>query len=443
MASIAKDPNGRRRLQFVDPDGKRRTIRLGKLPKRAAEMIQTKVEHLLAAKTSGCSWDTPTAQWVADLPDALADKLAHVGLIPARERATLGPFLAGYCKQRFDVKPATQVVWRHTRQNLVEFFGKDTILGDVTSGDADRFRLYLIGKEYAPTTVAKRLGFARQFFNAARKDRLIGENPFRDVSHKAAPDATRKRFITQEETTQLLEAAPSADWRAIVALCRYGGLRCPSEVLSLKWEGVDWGRKRIRVDSPKTEHLPGKASRVIPLFPELEPILAEAWELAPDRAQYVIGRDDYRKAAQGRDGWVNCNLRTQFTRIIRWAGLEPWPKLFHNLRASRETELTREHPLHVVTDWIGNTPTIALRHYLQVVDMDFDKALQCPDKAAQNAAQYAHETGSTVLHAKPQTPSFSEECETLQHCTSVQVEAAGIEPASRDISAQASTCVVG
>jgi hypothetical protein len=40
----------------------------------------------------------------------------------------------------------------------------------------------------------------------------------------------------------------------------------------------------------------------------------------------------YRDAAQ--------NLCTQFLRIIRKAGVKKWLKLFHNLRASRETELT-------------------------------------------------------------------------------------------------------
>ena len=64
-------------------------------------------------------------------------------------------------------------------------------------------------------------------------------------------------------------ACPNTDWRTIVALCRYGGLRCPSEVLTLKWADVDWEHGRFRVHSPKTEHHPGKEVREVPLFPEL------------------------------------------------------------------------------------------------------------------------------------------------------------------------------
>jgi len=136
-----------------------------------------------------------------------------------------------------------------------------------------------------------------------------------------------------------------------------------SEVLSLRWRDVDWDGGRINVQSPKTEHHPGKASRIIPLFPELRPILAESFELAPDGAEFVVD-GKFRKAARGPGGWLNTNLRTNFEKIVRCAGLQKWPRLFHNLRASRETELVESYPVQVVTSWLGNTPSVAMRHYL-------------------------------------------------------------------------------
>jgi hypothetical protein len=38
-----------------------------------------------------------------------------------------------------------------------------------------------------------------------------------------------------------------------------------------------------------------------------------------------------------------------------------WPRLFHSVklqegRASRQTELQREFPLHVICSWLGNSP---------------------------------------------------------------------------------------
>ena len=56
------------------------------------------------------------------------------------------------------------------------------------------------------------------------------------------------------------------------------------------------------------------------------------------------------------------------------AGFDSWPRLFQNLRASRETELANEFPLHVVTVWLGNTERVASKHYLQVTDDHFAQA---------------------------------------------------------------------
>ena len=61
-------------------------------------------------------------------------------------------------------------------------------------------------------------------------------------------------------------------------------------------------------------------------------------------------------------------------RIIRKAGIEPWPKLFQNLRSTRETELAEQYPLHVVCAWIGNSQPVAAKHYLQVTEGHFRQA---------------------------------------------------------------------
>ena len=46
------------------------------------------------------------------------------------------------------------------------------------------------------------------------------------------------------------------------------------------------------------------------------------------------------------------------------------------MRASRETELAKDYPVHVVTAWLGNTPRSAMKHYRQVTDDDFERAAQ-------------------------------------------------------------------
>jgi len=426
MASISTTPNGRRLIQFSGADGKRRTIRLGKMPMNFAERVRLRVEHLAAAAMTGAAVDPDTAQWLAGRDNVLAEKLAKVGLIPSREKAgksTLQEFIKRYIASRTDVKPATKEVWRQGELGLVNFFGAARSLEAITAGDADGYKLQLIADKLASMTIRKRLQFAKTVFRSAVRHRLIASNPFADVSIKVGmPD--RRQFITKEETAKIL-AVCSPDWRTIIALARFGGLRCPSEVLSLRWQDVDWETGRIMVRSPKTEHHPGKGTRQIPMFPELKPLLEEAFELAPEGAEYVVG-GRYREACQGPAGWRNVNLRTQFERILARAGLVAWPRLFHNLRSSRQTELTEDFPSHVVCAWLGNSEEIAREHYLQVTDEHFDRAKV--GEALQNAVQQSSATAGKDQQEDGETVEIAAICEVVRKPAETKADGEGFEP---------------
>ena len=442
MASITREPNGRRTIQFVGSDGKRRSIRLGKVSQRLAESVQVRVEHLAAAQVTGGALDGETARWVADLDAQLADKLAAVGLIAPRNAATVGNLLDAFLTANPHAKPATLVVWGQVARCLREHFGADRQLRTVGRAEAEGFRQWLVGQKLAATTITKRVQFARQFFAYAVRCEWIERNPFADVSHKGGDPHKRQRYITEAETTRLIDAAPNWVWRTIIALARYGGLRTPSETLSLRIADLDWEHGAMTVISPKTEGH-GQGHRAVPMFARLRPFLEEAWNMAQEGQTHVIPENLYLPAAHGPHGWVNCNLRTTFEKIVHRAGLEPWPRLFHALRASCESDLAREYPITTVCKWIGNTVAIAARHYVQVTDGDFQRASGTVQKAVQNPVQQAHESPCKGSQENTATPGFSEDFQGLRVCTNVQVEAAGIEPASRDISAQASTCIVG
>jgi len=84
VASIGKDPGGRRRILFIAADGKRKTIRLGRVNQRTAVAVKVKVEALNTAAITGQPVDDEVARWVAGLDTLMADKLASVGLITRR-----------------------------------------------------------------------------------------------------------------------------------------------------------------------------------------------------------------------------------------------------------------------------------------------------------------------------------------------------------------------
>ena len=98
-------------------------------------------------------------------------------------------------------------------------------------------------------------------------------------------------------------------------MARFGSVRTPSKTLELHWGDIDWGQNRFTVTSPKTNKQ-GKPWRIVPLFPELREILAEAFDLASDRAEFVITR--YR----------NDNVQTQFNQILKRAGVDTVAEVF-------------------------------------------------------------------------------------------------------------------
>lgn len=368
MASISTTAAGNRSIQFTNRDRRRKTIYLGVMPMKFVETIKGHVEKLNFAAITGHSVETETARWLTTISPILANKLAKVGLIAPREVAKLGPFLESYIKSRSDVKRASEVAYRQTQRWLLKHFGADRLLTDILPGHADEFRLWLLG-QVGDNTTRRHCGRAKQFFRAALRKRLIDANPFEDMRGCAVrANRTRDHLISLEETQKVLDACPDAQWRLLFALSRFGGLRCPSEHVALTWGDVNWAENKITVHSPKTEHHEGKESRIIPIFPELRPYLEAAFEEAEPGTTHVI---TIRRTA-------NANLRTRLRKIIKRAGLKPWPKLFHNLRASRQTELAQRFPMHVVCEWIGNSQVVAIKHYLRVTDADYAAAASDP-----------------------------------------------------------------
>ncbi len=104
------------------------------------------------------------------------------------------------------------------------------------------------------------------------------------------------------------------------------------------------------------------------------------------------------------------------------------PKIFHNLRATRQTELEEENPSHVVCAWLGNSEIVARKHYLQVTDAHFANAAQIP--AQQPPADGGNASQAKAGQAKNPSgsPRGSKHCEPARKH---RMTLTGIEPVSR------------
>lgn len=418
MASLSTSVDGLRRIRFKGLDGREKTVRLGRLEKRQCEVVRNYVGRLEAAQKTGNAIDADTLAWLGRITAELHSKLAHVGLVAERQTATLGSFLAAYIDGRANLKPNTLRNYRVTEQHLLKYFGPNKLLGEITPGDADDWRESLLRGGMGKATLAREVKRAKQYFEAAERRKLIPESPFAHLKGGKQENRSRFYFVSAEEAKQILDACPDAEWRAIFALARFGGLRCPSEIGKLRWNDILWDQDRFRVRSPKTEHREGKGARMVPLFPELRPYLDEAYAQAEEGAVYV--------APRCRDPQVN--LRTELERIAVRAGVEPWPKLFQNLRSTRETELAEEFPIHVVCGWIGNSELVAAKHYLQVTEEHFQRASGQPEEATQNPTRPALVQAGRGSSKKSERPVITENYEPLPLCAIEEIPPRGVEP---------------
>lgn len=380
MASIHKERNGRWKLQFmpVGRDLGRQAIRLGKINKREATDIKAHVERILESRRAGLTLEERSEEWIAKLPDTLRRRLVRTGVIEdrgLRVRSTLAGFIEDYLTERTDIASGTRKKLTNARDWLVSYFRVDREIDTITAAEAGFFREWLGSLGLAENSIRAICRKSRQIFRSAFGQRMIRENPFNAMKRLTDLPSPKSRefFIGEDLVRKVLKACPDDEWRLIFVLIRYGGLRCPSELATLQWGDIDWAAGRIVVRETKRKRF--VETRELPLFPEIRPHLETCFKADDRDPTKVIKRISSAKT----------NLRTQMIRILNKAKIEPWPKLFQNLRSTRETELVgMGFRIHVVCAWLGNTPNVASKHYLQVTPEDFQRALlRCvPDQRA-------------------------------------------------------------
>lgn len=350
MASIVSETRKGQvfhRLSFVDATGRQQRVRLGSIDKKDAERIAGYVDDILAAKELGREVLVTTARWLNSISPELYDKLASVGLVEAKIRWTLKQWLAHFHKEQSQkVGVYCQNNLARTEALLLNYRRGSMLLADFSASDAAGFRKWLEAEGYAKATVAGHIKKAKQYFKAAVDAGALPASPFARVVAGDMSNEERAVYVSTADVDKAIACAPDAQWRLLIALCRYAGLRCPSEVLTLRWQDVDFVAGTMAIRSTKT------GRRIMPILPELRAYLEDAFNPEEERC---ISR--YCES--------NANMRKGFLQILKKAGLKPWPRLFHNLRGSLESDLAERYPIHTVVKWLGNSEGVAMRHYLR------------------------------------------------------------------------------
>ncbi len=357
-------------FRFKNPTTNKRTkIKLGVVQENFAVQAGQHIATLIESCRLNTDFPPQLEHWLKQLPDELYDKLARAGLVGERQAAEsyqLGPFLANYYQLRStgcgDWAASTAVKRKQTIDDLEAFFGADHLLSEINSDDARRWLNWLMdgtseGRNLSPASASKKVKDARQFFANAVEMELIARNPFQSIKPPRQDNPDRLYYVDRETVERVLAEINDPEMRLVVAFGRYAGLRIPSEAQALLWSDFNDGFEYMRIRSPKKAGDATAGQRECPVFQELLPFLEPLKNTANKGSSNVLKKFNDSK---------NSNLRTSFKRAIKRSGVEPWPRVFQNLRASALTDLAERNPLPTVCKWLGNTVRVAEKHYFML-----------------------------------------------------------------------------
>jgi site-specific recombinase XerD len=159
-------------------------------------------------------------------------------------KETLGQIRDRYVEWCKGIKQKTVDDKEDHLNNILEFFGVDTLIGKVTKADVERFHAHLgsvnAQRKKTPLAVAtinRRMACLKHFLHKAEEWGLIAENPARCIKlHKE--NNRRLRFLTIEECKTLLGSCPSPTLNQVVELALNTGMR-KSELLRLERDHVN------------------------------------------------------------------------------------------------------------------------------------------------------------------------------------------------------------
>ena len=303
-----------------------------------------------------------------------------------------------YSKHPDRATPATVHQQLAYKTNLNEFviFAKKKInsIDEVSSQMTDEFASYLKETGISVHTHNRKLNRLKKIFSVLH-EYYEGDNPFLAKSLKRKTREEQEHIVkrvsfTPEQTQQLLEALEDdsnkvmnkPEIRVIYHLGMFTGQRLKDCVL-LRWDKVDFKRKRIEVKQFKT----GKEVS-IPMASQLFDVLKEAQSWKEN--QYVCPNVAKRYNRLDKNGKnVGNNLvNIDVLRVIKWIGLEPSVAVpgrkkkvtvygFHSLRHSFASHCAEAGvPKAVVVSILGANSEIVDKHYTHIGEEAQEKAIQ-------------------------------------------------------------------
>ncbi|MGH6672187.1 MAG: tyrosine-type recombinase/integrase [Xanthobacteraceae bacterium] len=267
--------------------------------------------------------------------------------------------------------------WRQL-EYLLDFFGKDRLLTEITGNDVAKLVAWRRGHKrrdgspISPYTVNDTTEQLKKLFTRAKAwgVRFDHEPAWRD--HWLDEPQERVRELHDDEADRL-DAAMRDDLAPFFAFAKASGMR-RNECLSLRWSEVDWSRGRISKA--------GKGGRLVtvPITSAIREIL---WPLRGHHPEYVFTY----MAQRTRDGRVKGRryrltlhgLKTAWRRLRKRAHVEGFR--LHDYRHNFGTKLLRSTGnIKLVQRAMNHADIGTTTRYAHVLDAEVAEAMESMQK---------------------------------------------------------------
>jgi integrase len=364
MASLRKKNNCHNWFAcFVLPDGRRVQRSTGTSSKKEALKMATHFEA--AAKK---------VRTTRQAHRVVRDIYAEITGGDTLKTQTFSSYLADwYARKEKEIEKVSLSAYKSKLDRLASFLGTkaDGDISFISGKDILAFRAEE-AKRVSPRTVNNAIKSIRVFFEDARRDGLIAENPATDVRVLKAENVAPRQMFSLDQIKAIL-AVCDDEWKSMVTFGLYTGQRL-QDIATLTWASIDLTAKETRFTTSKTGRTVG-----IPMADALVAHIS-GLESSDDPYAPVHPRAAALVEAAGKSG----TLSNQFADILAAAGLrkkkthdksgdgrsgrrELSPLSYHSLRVTATTLMKNAGiSSAIVEDIIGHDSSEISRLYTRI-----------------------------------------------------------------------------
>jgi len=239
---------------------------------------------------------------------------------------------------------------------------------DIDTIKASEIKNFLFDKDIKVVSMKAYLNAIKQVFDEAILDDVFTVNPVAKIK-LPKEQQTEIHPFSREEVKKLLEGA-NGYFKNMLAVAFYTGIRT-GEMLALKWQNIDYSKKRICIDSTVGNYKEGSTKtnkiRFVPIFDNLVSYLKNQ-ELKTGLQTYVFSSH------------LGTTLRPSNLYKYEWLPLLKRLKLprrrLYDTRHSFVTNMldSKKFSLNQIASWLGhNSVQTLIRHYNKFIDSEVSK----------------------------------------------------------------------